>query len=438
MRRRTRFALPSALRSRARGLNHLAPRSGLACAVAASLALVPTSLSGQDLVLTNAHVIDVTTGTVRENMSVLVEGNRITGVVDGEVDAPIGARTVDLMGRYLAPGMIDGHTHVGNAADAMRALRTGVTTMRSMGTSHYADVGIRELQRAGHLTAPEYLAAGYHVRPPAAEEFFQDHPEMGRFMESGIQGVEAVRAMTAAIVSRDVDFVKTNATERAGLPDTDPRKRFYSLEELTAIVEQAGSAGVPVAAHAHGDDGGRDAVLAGVRSIEHGTYLSPETLRIMAERGTYLVPTIAIVRDLTIAGGDYDNATLNMRGRHMLPRVHEMARNAHELGVKIVAATDTGYGPESTTTLAHELLELVEVGMTPAEALQAATTTAAELLGVEDRTGRVEEGLEADLLVLERNPLEDVGVMQDVLMVVSDGEVIVMRGDWPGEAAVSQ
>lgn len=410
----------------------------LGLALVAGLPAAPTPVWGQDLVLTNAHVIDVSSGTVRENVSVLVEGDRISGIVEGEAQAPAGARTVDLMGRYVAPGMIDGHTHVGNADDAQRALRTGVTTMRSMGTAHYADVGIRELQRAGHLSAPEYLAAGYHVRPPAAEEFFQDHPEMGRFMESGIQGVEAVRAMTAAVVSRDVDFVKTNATERAGLPNTDPRKQFYSIEELEAIVDEATSGGVPVAAHAHGDQGGRDAVLAGVRSIEHGTYLSPETLQLMLERGTYLVPTIAIVRDLTIPGGDYDNALLNIRGRHMLPRIHETARNAHRMGVKIVAATDTGYGPESTTTLAHELQELVYIGMTPAEALRAATTTAAELLGVEDRTGRIEAGLEADLIVLERNPLEDIDVMQDVLMVVSDGEVIVMRGDWPGERAVSQ
>jgi imidazolonepropionase-like amidohydrolase len=179
-------------------------------------------------------------------------------------------------------------------------------------------------------------------------------------------------------------------------------------------------------------------VAAGVRSIEHGTYLSRETLTLMRDRGTFLVPTIAIVRDLTIPGGDYDNAALNIRGRHMLPRVREMARMAHEMGVKIAAATDTGYGPESTTTLAHELLELVGIGMTPLEALRAATVVNAELFGVSGRTGWIDAGLEADLIVLERNPLEDIGVVQDVLMVVSDGEVIVQRGDWPGQRAVSQ
>lgn len=106
---------------------------------------------------------------------------------------------------------------------------------------------------------------------------------------------------------------------------------------------------------------------------------------------------------------------------------------AHEMGVKIVTGTDTGYGPESTTTLAHELMELVDIGMTPLEALQAATTTAADLLGVSDHTGRIAPGLDADLIVLERNPLDDIGVVQDVLMVVSDGKVVARHGDWPEE-----
>ena len=304
--------------------------------------------------------------------------------------------------------------------------------MRSMGASHYADVGMRELQRAGFAETPEYLAAGYHIRPQMAEGFFQDHPELGGLDGGAVAGADAVRSVTRALLSKGVDFVKTNATERAGLPDTDPRKQLFDDVELGVMVEEARRGGIGVSAHAHGDAGGRAAVAAGVRSIEHGTYLSETTLRMMADRGTYLVPTIAIVRDLTIPGGDYDNAVLNIRGRHMLPRVQEMARMAHDLGVKIVAATDTGYGPNSTTTLAHELLELVEIGMSPLEALQAATTTAAELFGLDARVGRLEEGYEADLIVLERNPLEDIGVVQDVLMVVSDGAVIVQRGDWPG------
>ncbi|MDG2282509.1 MAG: amidohydrolase family protein, partial [Longimicrobiales bacterium] len=378
------------------------------------------------------NVIDVVDGTVTANATVVVRGGSIASVDANGGDGPTGVRVVDLAGRYLAPGLMDAHVHVGSAADARRALLSGVTTMRSMGASHYADVGMRELQRAGHVETPEYLAAGYHIRPQMAEEFFQDHPELGGLDGGGVTGNSAVRLVAQALVSQGVDFVKTNATERAGLPNTDPRKQLFDEVEIGVMVEEAGRAGIGVSAHAHGDAGGRAAVTAGVRSIEHGTYLSETTLRMMVDRGTYLVPTIAIVRDLTIAGGDYDNAVLNIRGRHMLPRVQQMAGLAHELGVRIVAATDTGYGPNSTTTLAHELLELVEIGMSPHEALQAATTTAAELFGMNDRVGRLEPGYEADLIVLERNPLDDIGVVQDVLMVVSDGAVIVQRGDWPG------
>jgi imidazolonepropionase-like amidohydrolase len=404
--------------------------------IAISLLASVGTLAAQDLVLTNAHVVDVVTGEVSALSTVAMSDGQIVSITRGGAQPASGVTVIDVMGRYIAPGLMDAHVHVGNAADARRALLSGVTTMRSMGTSHYADVGMRELQAAGHLEAPQYLAAGYHVRPPAAEAFFQDHPELGELYGKPIQGDAAVRAMTRALVSRGVDFVKTNATERAGLPNTDPRKQFYSQAELRAIVEEAAVGGIGVSAHAHGDAGGRDAVVAGVRSIEHGTYLSPETLGMMVERGTYLVPTIAIVRDLTIPGGDYDNAPLNIRGRHMLPRVQEMAANAHRLGVKIVAATDTGYGPESTTTLAHELLELVGIGMSPLEALRAATTTAAELFGLTD-VGTLSQGMQADLIVLERNPLEDIGVVQDVLMVVSDGKVIVQRGDWPGQRPIS-
>ncbi len=403
---------------------------------ALSFLLLASSAAAQDLVLTNARVVDVTNGSISEPATVVMADGQIVSVTEGGAPAATSATMIDLMGRFVAPGLMDAHVHVGNAADARRALLQGVTTMRSMGTSHYADVGMRELQAAGTLEAPQYLAAGYHVRPPAAEAFFQDHPEMADLYGTEIRGEAAVRRMTRALVSRGVDFVKTNATERAGLPNTDPRKQFYSEAELRAIVEEAAAGGIGVSAHAHGDAGGRDAVLAGVRSIEHGTYLSPETLELMAERGTFLVPTIAIVRDLTIPGGDYDNAVLNIRGRHMLPRVQEMAGNAHRMGVRIVAATDTGYGSESTTTLAHELLELVGIGMTPLEALRAATTTAAELFGLDD-VGTVESGMQADLIVLERNPLDDIGVVQDVLMVVSDGKVVAQRGDWPGQRPIS-
>ncbi|MDX1577544.1 MAG: amidohydrolase family protein [Gemmatimonadota bacterium] len=373
-----------------------------------------------------ATVIDPALGDPIPEATVVVREGRIVSVEAGG-PVPDGVRRIDLGGRFLVPGLIDAHVHISGLGAARRALHSGVTTARSMGTGFFADVGLRALARRDAISGPEILAAGYHVRPRPAEGLFLDEPELGDLLGTEVRGAEPLRRVVGAMLDREVDFIKVNATERAGLPETDPRVPFYTEEELRAIVSEAGAAGVPVAAHAHGDGGGRAAVRAGVRSIEHGTYLREETLRLMAERGTYLVPTIAVVSDLTLPGGDYDDPVLQVRGRHMLPRVRETAGAAHRLGVPIVAATDTGYGPESVLRLGHELEELVGVGLSELEAIRAATTTAAELLGVEDRVGRVAPGYEADLLVLDRDPLADIGAFQDVLFVMSDGAVALDR-----------
>lgn len=381
------------------------------------------------IALVGGTVLDPESGDLLRNAVIVVERGKISRVEAGG-RVPPGARTVDVSGRWVVPGLIDAHVHIANFAAARRALRSGVTTARSMGVAHFADVGLRALAAAGAIESPEIVAAGYHVRPRPADQMFLDAPGMADLMAPGVHGEDALRRMTRLMIERGVQVVKTNATERAGLPETDPRKPFYDEAELRVIVDEAARAGLPVAAHAHGDTGGHAAVAAGVRSIEHGTYLSDATLDLMVERGTYLVPTIAVVADLTLPGGDYDNAVLNIRGRHMLPRVREMAARAHRKGVRIVAATDTGYGPESVLRLSHELIELVGVGLSPLEAIRAATITAAELLGVADHTGRVAAGLDADLLVLERNPLDEIGAYQDPLLVMSDGRIVVDRSGY--------
>ncbi len=401
-----------------------------------SLAFLPSSAAAQDLALTHANVIDVVSGEVMSDVTVLVDDGRIASIAPGDPPADV-ERVIDLQGKYVTPGLMDAHVHIGTEAQARVALRSGVTTARSMGAANYADVGLRELIRGGYAEGPELFAAGYHVRPTPPEAFFRDHPDMARFREEEIRGEDAVGEMVSRMLDRGVDFIKTNATERAGLVETDPRKQLYWGEELGTMTALAGQRGIGVAAHAHGDGGGRAAVAAGVTSIEHGSYLSEETLAMMVARGTYLVPTIAIVTDVAAPGGDYDVAPLLVRGRHLLPRIRETATKAHEMGVKIAAATDTGYGPGSIVRLPHELQELVGIGMTPLEALRAATLVTAELFGIEDRTGRVAVGYEADLVVVERNPLEDIDVMLDILMVVTDGRVAAQIGDWPGDRPVS-
>jgi imidazolonepropionase-like amidohydrolase len=321
---------------------------------------------------------------------------------------------------------VDAHTHVSNFAAARLALESGVTTLRSSGVSYYFDVGFRELVKKGALPGPDMLAAGYHVRPRVADEAFVSEPSLFELMK-GIDSPEKLRQMVRANLAHGVDWIKVLATERAGTADTDPRKQVYSESELKAVVEEAGAKGVPVQAHAHGEEGAFAAVKAGVRSIEHGTYLSDAALRLMKEKGTYLVPTYTTVVDLTEPGGDYDVPALRVRGGHMLPRLRRTVQRAHELGVKIVTGGDTSYGPASLTRVADEVANLAELGLSPADALRCATSTAAELLRLERSIGSLERGFEADLVAVEANPLEDARALRDPLLVVSNGRVALDR-----------
>lgn len=372
------------------------------------------------LALSNANLVDVRTGSVRPGVTVVLVGGRIESIGPG--GAPPGARVIDLQGRHVVPGLIDAHVHIGNLAQMRAALESGVTTARSAGVSNYVDVGLRELVKKGYVTGPDLLASGYHVRTHPAPELFLSDPDLGDLL-GGVTSVEGLRRVVGANLSHGVDWIKVNATERAGTPDTDPRKQMFSEEELRAIVEEAGRKRVPVQAHAHGAEGALAAVRAGVRSIEHGTWLSDEALTLMAKQGTFFDPTADVVGDLAAPGGDYDNAALQRRGQMMQPILRAAIGRAHKLGVKIVAGSDTGYGPSSIARISREVLVLRDAGLSPLEALQAATTVNAELLGLEKQIGALEPGFEADLMVVDANPIEDLRTLLDPLLVISNGRV---------------
>ena len=397
----------------------------------ASLSVSPRTVAPQSesssFALTRANVIDGASNEPQLDVTVIVRGGKIEQI--GKMNPPAGAEVIDLKGRWLLPGFVDAHAHISNLAAARAALQSGATTVRDLGVNHFFDIGVRELNHAGVADLPDVVAAGYHVRPRPADELFIDIPKLGALMGKPVSGTENVRRIVRAQIERGVNVIKVMATERAGLPDTDPRKRVFTDEEIAAVVDEARKSGVYVAAHAHGDEGAYAAVKAGVRSIEHGTYLSDRTLALMKERGTYFDPTIAAVADLIEPGGDYDNPILSIRGRHMLPRVRETSAKAWKLGIKLVAGTDTGYGPNSNRRMPHEVIELVAIGMPPMEAIKAATSVSAECMGVEKRTGTIRPGLEADFVVIERDPLSDIKNLQDVLLVINNGKVVVNRLD---------
>ena len=236
-----------------------------------------------------------------------------------------------------------------------------------------------------------------------------------------------LRKVVQVNAQRGVDFIKTRGTERAGLPQTDPRKQTYTELQLKIIVDEANKYNIPVMAHAHGDEGGYAAVKAGVKSIEHGTYLTSRTLKLMKKMDTFLVPTFTTVVDLTQPGGDYDNPVLIIRGQHMLPSLERTIKMAYKMGIKIATGADTGYGPNSTTRIGMEITNFINLGMKPIDAIRSATIIGAELLGISKQTGTIDIGKDADIIVVTKNPLNDARTIQDVVFVMSNGNIALNR-----------
>ena len=378
-------------------------------------ALVPAQSARQTtgalepLALLHVNVVNVRDGRIATNATIVLRNGRIESVGSGS--APSGVRTLDLNGKYVLPGLIDAHTHASDFAAFRRALESGVTTVRSAGVSYYVDVGFNALVKNGFVAGPNVVTAGYHVRPQMAPEAFLGDPQYADLM-SGVTTIEKMRRAVQMNLAHGVDWIKILATERAGTADTDPRKQVYTEDEIRAIVQEAATRNVPVQAHAHGDEGAMAAVNAGVRSIEHGTYLDP---------------TYTTVIDLTDAGGDYDVAALRIRGEHMLPRLRDTVIRAHKLGVTIVTGGDTSYGPNSLTRIGQEIAHFTEMGFTPIEAIQSATIRNAEMLRLEKSIGVIETGYEADLIAVEKNPLETITTLQDPVLVISNGRVALDR-----------
>ena len=404
-------------------LNFLRSYRVVSCLILASgFAFDAQATDEQVLALVNTHVFNGVDNRVDSNRTVLVRGKTIESIIDSSDAVPSEYTIIDCENNYLMPGLIDAHTHLDKLDQARRALESGVTTVRTAGVPAYQDVGLAALVKAGKIPGPDVIAAGVYVTPDLEGTILADPRLVG--LADGVQSDDALRLLVRVNIDRGAAVIKTRGTERAGRSDTDPREQTYTQHQLEVVVDEAGKGGVPVMVHAHGDEGARAAVLAGADSIEHGSYLEIDTLKLMKERGTVLVPTYITMAEMLEQ--EYEGA-LRVRGMYMVPRLETVIQQAHELGVTMATGADNYYDEQSVNRISLEVWHLVRLGLSPFEALQAATVNAAELLRLGEQTGRIEAGFEADMILLPSNPLEEVSALQDVLMVVSNGQVAMKR-----------
>ncbi len=375
--------------------------------------------------LTNTHVVDVRTGNVLRDAVVVVRDGRIVSV---STDAPPAEATVlDLEGIHLLPGFMDGHWHGETLEGARRALESGVTTMKSAAVGNYVDVQMRELSKQGYIAGPDIRAAGVYVRPNLGMSALAD-PRLHKYLNKQVHGPEAVAEVASVDVERGVDWIKTRTSGTTSGPNgPDPKMVIYTEEEISAIVEEVIPHGVKVACHSHGKQTLLNAVNGGCHVIEHGTYMDEEVLQLMKAQGTAWSPTFTSVVGFLQPHDDYNSSATHIRGPHMLHFMRQSIKLASDMGVPLITSTDTQYGPRSNNRIYREITNFVDIGLTPLQALQSATIVSAEIYEIQDETGAIEPGLEADLVGVDGNPLEDIWAVHEPMFVMSNGRFVMHR-----------
>ncbi len=400
------------------------------------------------VVVKAGRVLDVRSGKYLDHQMILIEGDRIKEIgAESQVQSrvPPDAKVIDLSRSTVLPGLIDSHTHLTfspgqtgyrglsisvprealvGARNARVTLKAGFTTVRNLHANGFSDVALRDAINAGDVPGPRILASGPALSITGGHGDENLLASQFHYSSEGVaNGVPEAMAKVRENIKYGADVIKFMATGGVLSEGDSPDLEQFSPEEMRAIVAEAHRLGRKVAAHAHGAQGIKDAVLAGVDSIEHGSFINEEDIQLMKDHGTYLVPTLYL--------GDWLTENLNKIGltpsmiakaRAVLPVARANEGRAIREGVKIAFGTDSAVYPHGLN--AHEFAVMVKLGMSPLGAIQAATLNAAALFGWSDRVGSIEPGKFADLIAVDGDPLQDVSVLENVKFVMKGGSVV--------------
>ena len=408
-----------------------------------------SNVSAEQYALVSDGVIDGKSNDMLKGKAVIVTGSKITAIVDVN-RIPKDAIKVNLPGTTLMPGMINAHEHPllykndyqnahlqGSSAykallglsNLQRLLKAGWTTLRVMGDGdvYYANQDIRKTIDAGIFIGPRLTGAAHYISITGGGgdvNYFS--PEQNVIADGLIaDGPDEIRKAIRKEIKYGSDWIKIMVTGAFMSVGDNPKNVSFSPEELSAAIEEASRQNIPVAAHAHATAGINQAVIAGARSIEHGSYLDEESIALMVEHQTYYVPTIYVGdyyanSGKLLAQSKNDDFYLSFRDDWLV-----MIGKAHKAGVKIAVGSDLcGYAVESHVC-AREFATLVEAGLSPMDAIKAGTSVGAELLQWDDRIGSIEVNKLADIIAVPGNPLLDVSALEKPVFVMKNGQIII-------------
>jgi imidazolonepropionase-like amidohydrolase len=403
-----------------------------------------------DTLIHAGSLIDGVSARPLSNVTIRIDGDTIVGIERGLTAPGANDTLLDFRDRTVLPGLMDMHVHltgeyskddrlndfIMNEADyaldaamfAKRTLESGFTVVRNLGDSFNVTVALRQAIDSGDVPGPRILTAakglsstGGHGDPSNG---WANHLKGDPGPVDGVvNGVEDARKAVRQRYKDGADWIKITATGGVLSVAKSGQNPQFTDEELRAIVDTAADYGMRVAAHAHGTEGMKRAVVAGVASIEHGTYMDDEVMRLMKQNGTYYVPTILagnwVAEQAKIDG--FFPELVRPKAAAIGPIIKETFAKAYKAGVPIVFGTDTGVSAHGDN--AQEFALMVEGGMPPMEAIRSATNVAAEFLDIADRHGSLEAGKQADIIAVSGNPLDDIRVMENVTFVMKGGKI---------------